>query len=423
MAKIPKVKRHKWNQHGQKNIREALQEIKDLASEFIEYPSEADKNIIDFILIPAVSLQWTQNPIWAQIIGAPGSGKTLHIELFKEHPKTVFVSRLSENTLVSGYRTEEDRDDDPSLLPQLDGKIFIVKDFTTILQANKNERDAIVGQLRDIFDGSHSRAVGNIKGVQEYKSRFTMLLGVTPVIDQYYSINQQLGERFISYRETCTDRSALTNASIFNTIHGFQTDKMDLLRKKFHEFVNKLPMLDLKELVWTEEILERACMGSDFIALARSHARREGSSSSLSTIPTPEVGTRLASQMIQVLGAHSIITGHNSITPNTWAFAARVLHDTLPLPIAETIQFVYDMQTKTETSQDDYTTIREICAKTRIGMQTTTQIVSDLYFNGVFDKKVCPGSSSQHVYRLSKKSLDILHKTMIFSNQAENESG
>lgn len=231
--KTDKVLKTKWTDAGRRAIRKRLKNFKENSSSIYHYESDTDTQIIEFVMMPAIALNWkAENPLWSQIIGAPGSGKTAHILLYEDWHKVKMVSRLSSNSLISGFRSEENPDEDPSFLLQLQGKLLIIKDFTTILQSPKQERDSVIGQLRDIFDGSASRVFGTI-GLQEYKVKFNMLLAVTPIIDSYHSINQQLGERFISRREYGRGRKLLTTVSFDNIMKGRNIEGMSNLRSEF----------------------------------------------------------------------------------------------------------------------------------------------------------------------------------------------
>ena len=90
------------------------------------------------------------------------------------------LTSLTPQTLISGFVDEGKPD--PSLLPKLDGKILIVKDLTPLISGSADVRSAVLGQLRDAYDGSSAKAFGT-GDVKRYESRFGMLFGVTPVIE------------------------------------------------------------------------------------------------------------------------------------------------------------------------------------------------------------------------------------------------
>src|SRR5262249_10135162 len=101
---------------------------------------------------------------------------------------------LTPAALISGYVDPDGPD--PSLLPQLDGKCLVIKDFTTVLAMNPMQRDEIYGILRDVYDGHAAKHFGT--GRREYVSRFNMLAGVALQIERAWHLSA-LGERFLTW--------------------------------------------------------------------------------------------------------------------------------------------------------------------------------------------------------------------------------
>ena len=104
------------------------------------------------------------------------------------------MSNLTENTLVSGYRDPKVPTKDPSLLPELDGKVLVIKDLAPLM--GMHWFAAVVAGLRDAYDGFTSRR-GNL-GRLSYEARFTLLAASTLAIERTDTVEQELGERFIS---------------------------------------------------------------------------------------------------------------------------------------------------------------------------------------------------------------------------------
>src|SRR5262249_36930826 len=96
------------------------------------------------------------------------------------------------------------------LLPQLDGKTLVIKDFTTILSMNPLARDEVFGILRDAYDGHASKHFGT--GRREYKSKFNLLAGVTNAIESAWHLSS-LGERFLCFNMPVNHREQADRAS------------------------------------------------------------------------------------------------------------------------------------------------------------------------------------------------------------------
>ena len=89
---------------------------------------------------------------------------------------------------------------DHSLLPKLDGKVLVIKDFTALLNMPREARQQILGDLRDAYDGNAAKAFGTHVETRRYTSKFGIMAAVTGAIDKHAAVMQQLGERFLKLR-------------------------------------------------------------------------------------------------------------------------------------------------------------------------------------------------------------------------------
>lgn len=419
-------RRLQWTDADRRIIRKRMARLKEQAAGVFHYPKDRDAQVLDFVMLPAIALHWAaENPLWAQVIGAPGSGKTAHISLLDTWDNAKFVSRLSKNSLISGFRDEKDPDKDMSLLPLLNGKLLVVKDFTCILQGPREERDAVIGQLRDVFDGSASRAFGNI-GLVEYQSRFNMLLAVTNVIDGFYSVNTQLGERFISRREYSDGREQITEAAIHNIIHGRNTGALDDLKEEFVEFITTLPTLPINAIQWSVEMLKRIKLAANMIAQARSHVIREKDGKSIATKASPEVGTRLATQIVQCIAGYCIVNGIEEVNLEAWDFGgARVLRDTLPTAVAWILyhMYLFTIRAKAKGLKGEFN-IKDLVSDVRLGWNTIAQITTDLHHNGILDVRYFGRTGRREPkYKLTDKAYEHIKFLRLFHEYEDDEVG
>lgn len=419
-----RVTKFKWTPSGRKVIKRAFKDVKEECADVFYYESDADARILDFILLPAVSLQWgTENPLWTQVIGSPGSGKTAHISLYEDWTKAKFVSRLTKNSLISGYRPDDDPDADPSFLNELDGKLFVIKDFTCILQGPREERDSVIGQLRDIYDGRASRVFGTL-GLVEYESRFNMILAVTNIIDGFYAVNSQLGERFISRREHSPARKEITKAAFDNIISGTHSTKFNDLKQNFMDYVSRIPSVPIEGLYWSQKMKQRAIVGANFIAGSRSHVMREKDGESIASRPSPEVGSRLVTQVVQCIASYCICNGQTKVNVDAWDFGgARVLRDTLPSAIAWTLYTIYNIAIDAEKrGRSPKFAVKEILPLTRLGWKTTNRIVTDLYHNGLLGAEYTGRTGRRNTYYyLTDESFAVLAFTRMFVNYSDED--
>src|SRR5207249_11311663 len=153
---------------------------------------------LDVCLAAVATSRLDGDPLWAYVVGPPSSGKTEVLRAFDGLESTYFLSSLTPNCLVSGLRDGRD------LLPELDGKTLIIKDFTMTLESHRENRDALFGALRDAYDGSYSKAFGSV-GTIGFDSHFNLIACVTSAIDGYYTVQSILGQRFLIVRTSFPD--------------------------------------------------------------------------------------------------------------------------------------------------------------------------------------------------------------------------
>lgn len=150
---------------------------------------------VDVILATAVASLFPGERLWLFVIGPPGSAKSELVRGFRG-PSVYTLDNMTDSTLVSGFHGKRDN----SILPALNNKLLVVKEFTPLLTKSHDKREAIFSQLRAIYDGTYSTAYGSGAGRREYNVSFGMIAAVTPAIDQHRAIHSILGERFLSLR-------------------------------------------------------------------------------------------------------------------------------------------------------------------------------------------------------------------------------
>ena len=89
------------------------------------------------------------------------------------------LSDLTDKTLASGLTP--DKGDDPSLLSRLLNAVMVFKDFTTVLEMRREQRAAVLAQLREIYDGRFDKSWGTGKELH-WQGRLSVLAGVTSAV-------------------------------------------------------------------------------------------------------------------------------------------------------------------------------------------------------------------------------------------------
>ena len=231
---------------------------------------------------------------------------------------------MSERSLVSGYRDPKTPNADPSLLPQLHGKILIIKDLAPLLSMRRESRNAIIGDLRDAYDGFTEQALGNI-GRVAYEARFSVLAASTLAIERGDTVDQELGERFIKFR----GRGQANLDKVKRAIDNIGTD--DEMRSEINQavsdFIDSLPKATSRTI--PSDLREALVELADFTATARSSVAREHNGT-IEYLPRAEVGTRLGKELGKLLLALAIVRGKSSPDARDLCTVCRVAEDCLP---------------------------------------------------------------------------------------------
>ena len=228
------------------------------------------------------------------------------------------------------------------LLPQLDGKVLIFKDFTTILEKGRDERREIIAQFRECYDGSFAKKVGTVDKTISYVSRFGLIAGVTSVIDKHWKIMQQLGERFIKVRWK-ENPDLVTKRSREN--ESYEKSMRKELVENSNKFIsnndfNKIPNFDDNHL---GDFVSKI---AKFIAHARTPISFNENSDEFyfEYIPTPEMPTRLVKQLKKLSKCLALIRGKAEVSIEEIQTLLRVAKDTIPQDRLAILQIIHNFQ-------------------------------------------------------------------------------
>lgn len=175
------------------SVRPTFSEVVSIYKEHL-YMTVEMEDALKVVFAVAYSNQLEGDPLWIHIAGPPGSGKTELLMSLSQCSTCEIRSTVTPHSLVSGFQLPGGKD--PSLIPNLIGKTFILKDFTEVLQMPRNSKDEVYSILRGAYDGEVSKPFGN--GLyRQYKGYFSMITGVTQAI--FAESGTSLGERFLIY--------------------------------------------------------------------------------------------------------------------------------------------------------------------------------------------------------------------------------
>ncbi len=234
------------------------------------------KELLEIIIAVAVSAQMRNKPpLWLLIVGPPSSVKTDLVKTLDCLNGTFvyYVDSMTENAFASGF-LPKDGSEPHDLLPELDGKCFIVKDYTTMFSLNEETLKKILGDMTSMFDEDFNKFSAT-RGNVAYKSLFSQIGCITPsVINKHQRYMSQIGARFLTYRipELDADSEKKGFAIAWSDETGEQRKRLiaeaKIITSSFcKQLIDELPSIQLD--TEKEEIREKIDNLAKFISRAR----------------------------------------------------------------------------------------------------------------------------------------------------------
>jgi hypothetical protein len=282
---------------------------------------------------------------------------------------------VTERAFVSGFGKSEGEYD---LLPELNGKLLVIKDFSPLLQTStQKEKDRVFSILRSAYDGYYESRTGTMKKKRSYHSTFGLLAGVTQVIDYYSKVHALLGERFIKLRTRYNRRKAMQAA--FK-----HSGKESQMRQEIADAVNIA-------LDWHSQLSEAAtlspgtaekieCLG-DCTAILRSPIPRDYKRE-VSYLLDAEVATRLGKQLFRLAQCLARIKRWN------YTYLVRIAEDSIFPERLKVVRYL---------KRVDEATLTEISQASRLPRHLVKIVAEDLWLLEVCEREL---NSDTYYYRL-----------------------
>jgi len=289
--------------------------------------------------------------LWLVLVGPPASSKTTMLNPFLTCKEYV-ISRddCTGNAMISASDPEglrararaegkEDEAYDPSLIRVLDGKLFIVKDLTILLN-RKDEADNFWGHLRAAYDGRLEKHSGTVGFQGQEKIRFGFIGATTDgSIEGSLVRMSKLGERAVYLRvqqeTTSTEQDwtmGLNMLSNRNTQHVREQELAD----KVH-FIYKRCIKQVKRAGMSEPRHHNPIIVRKVVDLASALAKLRTSPREDSQLPH-ERNARLVKQFGTLCDSVAICSGRRKWTDDEVALCRKVVRSSLP----SKIRFLFD---------------------------------------------------------------------------------
>ena len=282
--------------------------IEELITEFKKVYYLEEELSIAVVLVSVISNRMPTDPLWIMLTGASSSGKSELIQAVDGVQGCWNISTLTPNTFLSGAKGSAGAE--TSLLHRINNGVLVMKDFTSILSMKREVQSELMGQFRELYDGSMTKETGN--GVTlKWKGKINLLAGATEKIYQVEELYAEMGSRWLNFRMPEQDRIKTTRAAldISDTIRG----KRAKLQKLTNQFIvervaamdiyfregNKLPLV-------ADNILDNIIVIADLCSRARSPVARNHKGV-ITTVFSSEMPMRMAAQMkTAALGFYSL---------------------------------------------------------------------------------------------------------------------
>lgn len=212
----------------------------------------------------------SKTPLWLMFVGVPSSAKTEIARMLKFVPTAFFLDTLTENAFICGSKTRSG-DNPTDLLPLLNGKCFVVKDFTTTLSQKEESVRKILGDLTSIYDDSFSKH-SPARGTVCYHAFFSFLGCVTPqALNKHQRYMNQIGPRFLFFRVPESNRGQIDKGFKVLWSRGEGKNQFEEVQKKVSAFcyqlIQKIPDIILEKE--SDEVISYLDDLAVFIAKAR----------------------------------------------------------------------------------------------------------------------------------------------------------
>jgi len=309
-----------------------------------------------------------EEPVWLFVIGVAGSGKTsIAIKGIEFLDDTHRITNLTPKSLSSGYGKNN------GILGMLTEKykgngILTIPDMTTILSKNDNDVRDISGQLRSVYDGEYQDNKGNKGEAQVWRGKVTCIAAVTPILESYWSVGRNLGERFMYVRWRSGD--LLKTANFASKQVGNRKEINDEFGRLVKQYANEPHM---KSASIPDNMKEEIDKLATMVSMLRRMVRRSMDSrkSVITKIDDAEMPTRIANALCMIIKGSAMLAKREIVNIEDLRLARRVAFDSIPENRSK-ILAVLASDKRYEQCKD------ELRIKTKIPVASFNKLIEDL---------------------------------------------
>lgn len=339
-------------------------------------------------LAVAASANYT-NPamLWLLLVGVPSSGKTDLVRLLKDAPTTYSLDNLTLNALISGERqTEKEKVHD--LLPLLDKKCLIVKDWTSIFSLDEKMTKKILGDLVGCYDREFSK-FSSRRGNISYKSEFSQLGCVTPAtLNRHSTYMNMVGPRFLCYSMP-VKTEAQQDTSFDNIFSGkdrpaIEKEARSYVSTYLNQIIQKEPDIEKLNPKSTQYLklasLLMACARGIVLLQAATFIDDSGKSSAYYDVLDVQVEEpwRAVQQLIALSKYLAYVQGKNSVGEEELAIIKEVVISSMPQDRSMALRMIKE--------NNGQVTAKQLSDVSEKSIKTSRRLLDELTALGVLTK-------------------------------------
>jgi hypothetical protein len=266
------------------------------------FGAEYDMTILDVVASAAAAERLGGDPLWLMLVAGSGGTKTETVRSLSGAGALIASTISSEGALLSA--TARSHGATGGLLYKLGARgLLVIKDFTSILSADRNVRGTVLAALREVHDGEWTRHVGFAGGrTLSWKGRIIVVAACTTAWDTAHAVIATMGDRFVIIRgDTTIGRGGAARQAIGNT------GREDTMRTELAGAISVLvASADMGVRDLTEPEREQLIRFADIVTWARTGVERDYRGDVIDA-HAREMPTRFAKQLAQLVrGALSL---------------------------------------------------------------------------------------------------------------------
>jgi hypothetical protein len=348
--------------------------LQDVRDAYKRYLLIDDVGVIDAPLAARIAHDFKDTEAIALVVVGPSSSvKTEVVSPLGKATKGHALSDLSSKTLVSGWHGTAGN---ASLLNKLKDNVLVVKDLTTILSGRADERAKVLGQLREILDGSYQQAWGNSESI-DWTGKVSVVAACTPVIDAHYAAIAQLGTRFVYIRTAIDDPNAIAVKAMVDGAASKQARAK--AAQVVVDFIAQFRPVDLKAIGLSEVHRDELARWATFLATARTPVIRDPYGREIVEVPVVEGPARAVKQLHQLAAARARLDSRTTVEAADIALVRRIAWDSIPLLRARVLASVLRLHTAVITAVAEDVQ--------RLGTTMIRRCLDDLYALGLLNRE------------------------------------